>query len=415
MTHYFIGMLISNIEYKKIPFYFGVIFNVGLIAYFKYTDFIITNINSVFGANVPLQEIVLPLGISFFTFQQISYIADIYTGKHDPTGEGFINYCCYICFFPQLIAGPIVHHHEMMPQFYASQSHKIDWENIYNGMILLSIGLAKKVIVADNLSPIVGECFDTMQALSFLEASFASLAYTLQLYFDFSGYCDIAIACALFFNIKLPINFNSPYKSKSIQEFWRRWHITLSRWLRDYLYIPLGGNRKGERRTYANLLATFLIGGLWHGAAWTFVVWGMLHGLALIVNRLWSKLNICKLPGIVALVLTFLFVNMAWICFRCQSFAHVKKFVVAFMAQNGYAVSSRFMVTMVKNSIFVDFTHIYLYMCILLLVIFFAKNSLQMLDYPKKFLSCMAVCFYAVIFILVLLPENYSEFIYSQF
>lgn len=273
--NYMLGnMLSSATKYRKLLFVAGIGCNLLALFYFKYTMFALETVNALSTAQLSVPQIILPIGISFFTFQQIAYLSDIYTGKHDPTGEGLLNYSLFVCFFPQLVAGPIVHHKEMMPQFASAQARIVNWENIYKGLILFSIGLAKKVLIADTLSPLVGYAFDQAGSLTFSEALYASLCYTLQLYFDFSGYCDMAIGCGLMLNIQLPWNFDSPYKATNIQEFWRRWHITLSRWLRDYLYIPLGGNRKGDIRTLGNLFLTFLLGGLWHGAAWTFVIWG---------------------------------------------------------------------------------------------------------------------------------------------
>lgn len=232
-----LGKAISVLSYKKILFSVGLIFNIGLLGYYKYTDFIICTVNSVIHLNLPLQNIILPIGISFFTFQQIAYLTDIYKGEHNSDREGIISYSLFVSFFPQLVAGPIVHHREMIPQFEDVNAFRVNWENIYKGFIIFSIGLGKKVIIADSLSPIVGQGFDVYEMLSFTEAFIASIAYSLQLYFDFSGYSDMAIGCALFFNIKLPWNFNSPYRALSVQDFWRRWHITLSRWLGQYIYI----------------------------------------------------------------------------------------------------------------------------------------------------------------------------------
>lgn len=247
----------------------GIMANIALLGYFKYSDFFIENINDVFKTNMALLNLTLPLAISFFTFQQIAYLVDSYKGK---TQEyDVVNYAVFVTFFPQLIAGPIVHHKEMMPQFAYASNNRINAENISRGLFIFAIGLFKKVVIADTFAIYANEGFDVAKVLSFYEAWATSLSYTFQLYFDFSGYTDMAIGLALLFNIVLPFNFNSPYKALNIQDFWRRWHMTLSRFLRDYIYIPLGGNRKGTVLTYRNLMATFVIGGLWHGAAWTFV------------------------------------------------------------------------------------------------------------------------------------------------
>ena len=315
LVNYSIG---NSFKYhkKKVILIIGIIFNVLLLGYFKYMDFFINNINNIFHFNIPLLHIALPLAISFFTFQQIAYLVDSYRGE---TKEyNFLNYILFITFFPQLIAGPIVHHKEVMPQFSSKRNLFINFKNISLGLFIFSIGLFKKLVIADSLAIWVNYGYNHINELNSIESWIISLSYTFQLYFDFSGYTDMAIGSALLFNIKLPINFNSPYKAHNIQDFWRRWHITLSRFLRDYIYIPLGGNRKGKIRTYFNLFVTFLIGGIWHGAGWTFVIWGLLHGLALIVHRIWSNFNI-KLHFIIKWFITFIFINIAWVFFRANN------------------------------------------------------------------------------------------------
>ena len=242
----------------------GILFDVGLLGYFKYTDFFLKNLNLFASTAIPLPNLLLPLAISFFTFQQIAYLVDAYSGgvgEHSP-----LNYCLFASFFPQLIAGPIVHHKEMMPQFSDSKKKTLDWCNTAMGLSLFSMGIFKKVVIADSLAVWANAGFDTGQILTFFEAWGTSLSFTFQLYFDFSGYTDMALGSAMLFNIKLPLNFNSPYKALNVQDFWRRWHMTLSRWLREYVYIPLGGNRRGETKVCFNLFLVFLVGGLWHGA-----------------------------------------------------------------------------------------------------------------------------------------------------
>lgn len=257
---------------KKVLLIFGIVFNLGLLAYFKYADFFLENLNNVFDASFPILDLALPLAISFFTFQQIAYLVDSYKGE--TTEYDFLNYALFVTFFPQLIAGPIVHHKEMMPQFMSKWNLVRNYKNIAAGLFIFSIGLFKKLIIADTFAQWANYGFDQAEILTVVEAWVTSLSYTFQLYYDFSGYTDMAIGAALLFNIRLPINFNSPYKAHNIQDFWRRWHITLSRFLRDYIYIPLGGNRSGSFRTSCNLMATFIIGGIWHGAGWTFIFWG---------------------------------------------------------------------------------------------------------------------------------------------
>ena len=302
---------------KKSLLTLGVLFNLGLLGYFKYADFFLSNLNSLLHTHLDLLHLALPLAISFYTFQQIAYLVDSY--RSETKEYDFLNYAVFVTFFPQLIAGPIVHHAEMMPQFAKARNKIIHYHNIALGMFIFSMGLFKKVAIADSFAIWATQGFDVADKLNMVEAWATSLSYTFQLYFDFSGYTDMAIGIALLFNIKLPINFNSPYKATSIQDFWRRWHITLSRFLRDYLYIPLGGNRRGESRTYLNLFATFLLGGIWHGAGWTFVFWGALHGFAMVINRAWQKLGY-RMHTLLAWFITFNFVNIAWIFFRAKDF-----------------------------------------------------------------------------------------------
>lgn len=302
----------------------GIISNILLLGYFKYMDFFITNANTLAGTHWDLMHIVLPLGISFFTFTQIAYLVDAYRGEVKEMD--YLNYTLFVTFFPHLLAGPILHHKEMMPQFDALRNKVINHKNLSAGVFLFSIGLFKKVVIADTFAQWANAGFETTQALNFFEAWATSLSYTFQLYFDFSGYTDMALAVALMFNIKLPINFNSPYKALNIQDFWRRWHITLSRFLRDYIYIPLGGNRTGEFRTYANLFTVFLIGGLWHGASWMFVIWGAMHGIAIVLHRAWQQMG-KKMNTFLAWFITFNFINITWIFFRAKDWTQANNVI----------------------------------------------------------------------------------------
>lgn len=415
--NYAFGHWISGTKsWRKPLFILGISINLLALAYFKYTDFSISIINSFFQTTFPLAEILLPIGISFFTFQQIAYLADIYTKKHDPTNEGFINYCCFVCFFPQLVAGPIVHHQEMMPQFADPNNRRMDWENIYAGLVMLSIGLAKKVLIADNLSPIVTYTFDTAQSLTFLEACFASLAYTMQLYFDFSGYSDMAIRCALFFNIKLPQNFLSPYKATDIQEFWKRWHITLSRWLKDYLYIPLGGNRHGSARTLRNIFITFLLGGVWHGAAWTFILWGAMHGMALVLHRIWKDFFKLRMPSLLGWSITFLFINLAWIVFRVPDFEHLEKFINAFSNYNGFAFSEHFFGKIVDNMPqFFSSVKVRQLVLVAFLIAVIAPNSNTLIQHKNKRFFIYFIVLILVGSLVMLQFGSKQEFLYFDF
>lgn len=320
LVNYLIGRLLAaeHTAFKrKLLLWVGVAFNIGLLGYFKYYDFFIENLNTVFHSNFTLKHILLPLGISFFTFQQLAYVIDNY--KKSIKISNFLDYCNFVTFFPQLIAGPIVLPEEMLPQFENPRNRHVNYKNLCDGLYIFAIGLAKKVIIADSIAVFVNAGFSgVFEHLTIAEAWLVSLSYTFQLYFDFSGYCDMAIGIGRMFNIRLPQNFNIPYISRNFGEFWRRWHMTLNRFLTQYLYIPLGGSRKGEFRTYANVFIVFLVSGLWHGAGWTFVLWGVLHGIGVIITRLWSKLG-KTMPQILAIAITFFFVNILWVLFRADN------------------------------------------------------------------------------------------------
>ncbi len=341
-VNYAIGIRLVRTSNSKATLIAGIAFNLALLGYFKYTNFFLTNFNTIFDSQLPLPAIALPLAISFFTFQQIAFLVDSYRGECKE--YDLLSYMLFVTFFPQLIAGPIVHHQEIMPQFSNKQNFIRNYKNIATGILLFSIGLFKKTVIADGLAPIANIGFDEAPILNFFEAWATSLSYTLQLYFDFSGYTDMAIGAALLFNIKLPTNFNSPYKASNIQEFWRRWHITLSRFLKDYLYVPLGGNRVGRFRGYLNLLSVFILGGLWHGASWMFVIWGALHGIATIIHRIYNHLGF-KMYGWLAWLITFNFINVAWIFFRAKELEDALKVLRGMLGFNGVilpgALSSR--------------------------------------------------------------------------
>jgi alginate O-acetyltransferase complex protein AlgI len=308
---------------------FGVVLNLAMLCYFKYTNFIFDSLNMLTGAPLPFVNIILPLGISFFTFQQIAYLVDVMRGAK--VERDIVSYTLFVSFFPHLIAGPLVHHAEMIPQFKRGRTGR-SAVLAARGLAIFAAGLFKKVVIADNLAQFVSPVFAHLDAgggVTTPWAWLATLAYTLQIYFDFSGYSDMAIGLALLFGIRLPVNFRSPYRAVSIIEFWRRWHITLSRFLRDYLYIPLGGNRLGEKRRYINLLVTMLLGGLWHGAGWNFLVWGGLHGIYLCINHLWRAWRGGKADASptglaakgVCWAITFFAVVVAWVFFRARTAA----------------------------------------------------------------------------------------------
>ncbi len=321
----------------------GIAANLGLLAYFKYFNFFAEQINAVTGANIDFISVSLPLGISFFTFQQIAYLVDSHRGE--VPDESLLRYALFISFFPQLIAGPIVHHAEMMPQFRASRRDVA--RDLILGLTIFFIGLFKKTVIADGLDGYTRP-FDVAaagQTITLVEAWAGTIAYTFQIYFDFSAYSDMAIGIARMFGIVLPANFLSPYKAVSAADFWKRWHVTLSRFLRDYVYVPLGGNRRGEGRRLVNLMLTMGLGGLWHGAGWNFVLWGTLHGLYLVVYRLWRGLmgpRDIALPRPLAIVITFLAVLAAWVPFRAADLATTLEVYRAMAGLNGFVLPSAY-------------------------------------------------------------------------
>ena len=332
----------------KVILILGIFVNIAMLGYYKYANFFIENFNHISNYNYTIENIILPLAISFFTFQQITYLIDSYKGitkDHD-----FIHYCLFVTFFPQLIAGPIVHHKEMLPQFLKKENMGLKVNNVSIGLTIFLIGLFKKVVIADSMGGLATPIFNLAEqgvVLTMLEAWGAALAYSLQLYFDFSGYSDMAIGLARMFNIKLPVNFFSPYKSKNIIEFWRRWHITLSNFLRDYIYIPLGGSRSVKIKQLSNLLITMLIGGLWHGAGWTFIIWGGMHGLFLIINHLWlnwkervvsSQYLDKTITKLIAWLITILALILSWVIFRAETLNGAITMYSAMIGFNGLSL-----------------------------------------------------------------------------
>ena len=336
---------------KKTLLTFGILANVGLIGYFKYFNFWLENLNVLFHTELLIKNILMPLGISFFTFQQISYLVDSYRGE---TKEyGFIDYALYITFFPQLVAGPIVLHDEMLSQIADKSKKRLNHTMLAEGIHLFAIGLFKKVMIADTIGRGVDWGYANVSVLTGAEAVLVSLLYTLQIYFDFSGYCDMASGIARMFHINLPINFNSPYKATSIVDFWKRWHMTLTRFLQKYVYIPLGGNRKGNVRTMVNIFVVFLVSGIWHGAAWTFILWGVIHGIANILCRVFAK-SWERFPQFLRWILTFSFVNFTWILFRSTKISEAKEmFAKIFSCWEG-GISAQFL----DNFRILEFTYI---------------------------------------------------------
>ncbi len=353
--NYYFGIKLARDHRKgrQSPFFLfvGIMVNLGVLAYYKYTNFIIANSNALFGTHFVFHQIILPLGISFFTFQKIAYLVDAYRGEAEE--YNFLDFSLFVMYFPQLIAGPIVHHKEMIPQFRQASIFKLCPTDLAAGLTLFTIGLLKKIMIADRVVTWSDPIFAAAHAGSaphFLDAWAAALSFSFQIYFDFSGYTDMALGLALMIGIRLPLNFNSPYKAASIIDFWHRWHMSLSRFLRDYLYFPLGGNRRGPVRRYVNLMLTMLIGGLWHGANWTFVAWGGLHGFYLIVNHGWNAIrerlglarSNSRLGCWSARLITFVAVVAAWVFFRAESFHGAMLILEGMVGLNGVLLPSAY-------------------------------------------------------------------------
>ena len=314
--NYGLHRLLVRYTKNKVLLFAGVLWNLGVLFYVKYFDFFLENTNALLGTDFALKNIVLPLGISFYTFQQLSFVVDSYKGQ---VGKyNLLDYALFVCFFPQLVAGPIVLHSEIIPQFKDEEKRKFIPENFYAGVQYFSLGLAKKVLIADTFGQAVNWGYANYGGLNRISALFLVLSYTLQIYFDFSGYCDMAMGLGKLFNIEIIQNFDSPYKSNSVREFWARWHISLTRFFTTYVYIPLGGNRKGKWRTYLNVFVVFLLSGIWHGAQWTFVLWGVMHGILMVFERMLGQ-KMERIPWLIRRIYTFGFVSFAWIFFRAES------------------------------------------------------------------------------------------------
>ncbi len=318
--------------------------NLGLLSYYKYANFFVGNLQAVLGTHWHLAEVVLPIGISFYSFTQIAYLVDTWAGKvHEARA---VHYGLFVSYFPHLIAGPVLHHAQMMPQFERAETYRFNSANFTAGAALFAMGLFKKIVLADGIAPYADAVFSGADAglkPTALEAGLGALAYTGQLYFDFSGYSDMALGLSRMFNVTLPFNFNSPYKALNISDFWRRWHMSLSTFLRDYLYVPLGGNRKGPAMRYVNLAITMILGGLWHGASWSFVLWGTLHGVYLVIHHAfravaeragWAGgLGRSRVFAVTSWLLTFTAVVCAWVLFRAQSLGGAGRVLGALVGQ----------------------------------------------------------------------------------
>jgi len=392
----------------------GVLFNVLLIGYYKYYDFFIENINLVAGTDFVLKRIMLPLGISFFTFQQLSFLVSVYQGEEKV--ERLRDYALFVLFFPQLVAGPIVLYSEMIPQFKDEQRRYFNAENFASGIYIFAMGLFKKAVLADSLCVFADNGF-ALENLGLAAAWATTLSYTLQIYFDFSGYSDMAVGLGKMFNIDIPFNFRSPYQSESITEFWKRWHITLGRALATYVYKPLGGNRKGLTRTCINLLLTFLVSGFWHGASWTFILWGGLHGVFRVAERLLGKQRE-MVPRAIRVFVTFMVVNALWVLFRAEDIGQTMEIyrgMVAFSNINleqlnlvmGETANINFPVTF-------DILYISSILAALLAVVFGCKNSAACLEQYKP-TSRTAITAAALVAVGLLCLSRESVFIYFNF
>lgn len=403
----------ESVHWKKAALIVGILFNIGLLGYFKYYDFFVSNINAVFGTDFNLKNILLPLGISFFTFQQLSFLISVYQKQEKI--ENLLNYSLFVVFFPQLVAGPIVLYGEMIPQFSCEKNRYFNSENFAKGIFIFCIGLFKKVVIADTVALFVNNGFN-LRSFSAPAAWAVALSYTLQIYFDFSGYSDMAIGLGKMFNITIPANFMSPYRSESVTVFWRRWHITLGRALSTYVYIPLGGNKKGALRTYFNLFVTFLVSGLWHGAAWTFVIWGALHGLIVALERLFKNV-LMKIPKIIRVVCTFLTVNFLWVLFRATSFEqalNIYKGMFNFSNLSLYNLQTLTLDGIVDLPSVIAILYVLSILLLLIFVVFFTKNSQKRAEkfvFSKKNLVITVILFVVSVIHL----SRLSTFIYFNF
>lgn len=403
----------QSVSVKKVFFLVGITFNLGLLGYYKYFNFFVENLSIITGIDFALKQIVLPLGISFFTFQQLSFLISIYHGEEQV--ESFLSYCLFVSFFPQLVAGPIVLYSELVPQFSDENRHFFCTDRFASAVYIFVIGLFKKAVIADTFSLFVTNGFG-LENLGCISAWCVTLSYTLQLYFDFSGYSDMAVGLARMFNFEIPFNFTSPYRSESIREFWKRWHITLGRALSHYIYIPLGGNRKGLAHTCINLFLTFVVSGLWHGAAWTFVVWGALNGLLVVLERIFAKF-LAKIPRIFRIGGTFILVNLLWVLFRAETFSQA---IVHYRNLFNFGYSGlENLSTIATNGVInypslLDYGYVIGFLCAGLLVVFSKKNSKDKLESFQPTLA-NALTVVGMLFLTLVCLSRQSVFIYFNF
>lgn len=411
---------------RRLLLILGLSYNFGILLYFKYFNFFLENMNVVLRQDFALVPIVLPLGISFYTFQQVSFIIDSYK----KTAEKYTldEYALFVSFFPQLIAGPIVLHNEIIPQFRDKTRRKIDYNNIYDGLQYFALGLAKKVLLADSVGRAVDWGYENVLSLNSLSAALVILLYTLQIYFDFSGYCDMAMGIGKLFNIDLVVNFNSPYKAISVNEFWKRWHITLTRFFTTYVYIPLGGNRKGLKRTCVNVMIVFTLSGIWHGADWTFVLWGIMHGIMMVFERIFDK-YLQKVPGVIRQVVTFGFISFAWVFFRAEFFRQalsvfkrlllggiggVKNGMVEAVVGNGKELLFGQISNVVLGTGLLEQCIMWIWVIILLLLALFGRNTHEIIG-EKRMNKGYRAALILVVLVSIVSISGVSKFLYFNF
>ena len=420
----------AKVSHSKRWLVFGVTANLALLSYYKYANFFVDNLNAALATDWNIGRVILPIGISFFTFTQIAYLVD--TWRKGVRERNFVHYGLFVTYFPHLIAGPVLHHAQMMPQFRQAATYRFNAANFTAGLAIFAMGLFKKVVLADGVSPYADAIFKAADAgvsPDFLEAWLGAGAYTFQLYFDFSGYSDMAIGLSWMLNVRLPFNFNSPYQATNISEFWRRWHMSLSQFLRDYLYIALGGNRHGVFSRYANLMTTMVLGGLWHGASWSFVIWGFLHGLYLCVNHgfralcgqaLTHRLDRSRLFSLLAWLVTMVSVIVAWVLFRAETLSGADLMLRSMVQPGAF--------TQVHTLLWNDGLRLsngFMWCCLLAGIAFVAPNSNQIGNRllaichtrPAAMSLTSGASFVAVAFLLVLntTRDSVSAFIYFNF
>lgn len=414
--NYIIYMLMKKNRFCKVLLITAISLNLGILFYFKYYNFFIDSANIILKTNLSIREILLPLGISFMTFQQIAFIVDVYKDK---TKEcTFREYALFIAFFPHTISGPIITYEDFIPLLRDENRRKLDWDRLAVGIYMFILGLGKKVLIADVFMKAVDYGYNSLTTLNTTDAIFISVAYTMQIYFDFSGYSDMAVGISKMLNFELPINFNSPYKAKTIIEFWDRWHMTLTRFFTKYLYIPLGGNRKGKTRTWVNTMIVFVCSGFWHGASWTFVLWGFLHGAFLVITKKFKQ-HIERIPGAINWVFTMLFVNATWILFRAGSFETFKE-ICRVLISNNWGPLNTEVCSAFKNFIWEwipalpQWWGVCFYLILSIIIVFKCKNVGEKAD--KFNFSNQSGIFVIIILLLSILSfSDVSTYIYANF